>query len=424
MGKNWLILTGSALALLLMAIPCAAQSGGYNPYAYNEASSLVGDRGQNGFTPPGGYYPYWSNYLDNMQKAGGYYSVTGNYPNSPPVTSYYPAESGVGAASRPASRPAGNMYSNPSYYQGYGQSQQAPAQGYANYRTAPTQAPQDSAVSSTQATSKRRLSAGTQPAAQAQQQYQAQQYALQQYQARQAAQQQYGQPTQQQYGYPQQQYGQQPAQPQNQGQQAYAKPLDNDPDLQEAKQKAYERAVARQRAAEMAAKQQAAMQELQQARDIYEQAQKKMQEEEAKRQAFQEEYRRKAIKEAYAKLRDAQQRYYEMMGVSGQSGGGARRPPAAAAPAPAQQAVAYPQPAQPQQYPQPAQPQYPRQVTPQGYPVAQAPPAQVTPLQIRPKQQASRGGLWSTLKDIFLPPTNAAVNQRRLLDKNRDHSLE
>jgi hypothetical protein len=184
----------------------------------------------------------------------------------------------------------------------------------------------------------------------------------------------------------------------------------------------------------MAAKQQAAMQELQQARDIYDQAQKKMQQEEAKRQAFQEEYRRKAIKEAYAKLREAQQRYYEMMGVSGQSGGGARQARGGAAPAPAQPAAAYPQPGQPQyprppaqpQYQQPGQqPQYPQQVTQQGYPVAQAPPSQATPLQIQqPQQQSSSGGIWSTLKEIFLPPTNAAANQRRLLDKNRNRLLE
>ena len=131
--------------------------------------------------------------------------------------------------------------------------------------------------------------------------------------------------------------------------------------VQAAQQKAYERAVARQRAAELAAQQQAATQELTQAQQQFDMAQQRVREQEVKQKALQAEYHKKAVGEAYDSLRVAQQRYYELMGVSGDSG----RPTQSGYQARAvpqgqgqQQALQYPQMAPGQQAQPQAQQQY------------------------------------------------------------------
>ncbi len=83
--------------------------------------------------------------------------------------------------------------------------------------------------------------------------------------------------------------------------------------VQQAQQKAYERAVARQRAAELSAQQQAAAQELQQASQSLEMAQSRMRDQEQKQKALQQEYHQKAVSEAYEGLKQAQQKYYDLM---------------------------------------------------------------------------------------------------------------
>ena len=195
----------------------------------------------------------------------------------------------------------------------------------------------------------------------------------------------------------------------------------------------------------MAAQQQAAMQELQQTQALYAAAQQKLKEQEARQRQLQDEYHKKSVGEAYEGLRAAQQRYYELMGVSGESGTGPARQ--------AQQAqMASQAPAQSLQYPgqqpyqqQPmaaAQPQtVPAGAYPQGYPSAApqqqgypqaanpgltvTPPGSATPLRIQSQQeqqqqQQESGGFWSTLKEIFSPPTTAPIpNQRSMFDNKK-----
>jgi hypothetical protein len=189
--------------------------------------------------------------------------------------------------------------------------------------------------------------------------------------------------------------------------------------------------VARQRAAELAARQQAALQELQQTQQMYEQAQRKLQEQEQRQKALQEEYHQKAVADAYESLRRAQQKYYELMGVTGESGQAVQPQQQASvagmqyqqqAPQYPQQAPQYPQqapqyPQQARQYPQqapgygPATPQQVPQVqgypsagsAPYSYPVA---PGQAVPLHIQGQQPESTGsGFWAALKEFFAPST-------------------
>lgn len=504
MRRRSIVLISTALGLMLMVAPAVGQ------WSAGQTSS-AGSAGYEGSTlmetPSGGvdpnqppiYYPYWSNYLDKMQQEGGYYSVTGNYPGSAPVTSYYPASQYSGATSPQAGQGQSNIYYNPAEY-------------YSNQGAAAYQAPQvqtyqapgggGQAVTggqqSTPATGKkRRLSAKQRRSAQAQQQaayqqspyqqsqqvdpqayaqQQAYQQQLQAYQQQQQAyqQQQAGYPQPQAYpqqaGYPQQQaYQQQPGaypagqegyyQQQGYGQQTPQQavqpqagdaqgPMSSDPMVQAAQQKAYERAVARQRAAELAAQQQAATQELTQAQQQFDMAQQRVREQDVKQKALQAEYHKKAVGEAYDSLRVAQQRYYELMGVSGESG----RPTQSSYQARAvpqaqgqQQALQYPQmapgqQAQPQaqqQYGQPGAPpayqggqvQYAGpapaaagpMTSPQGVTPLQAPPGQATPLRVQGQQQQqadSGSGFWSTLKEIFSSPTTVgpAQNQRSMFD--------
>jgi len=371
MTKRWKVLLTGALGALLMAAPAVGQraegpafSSGYENSTLMQQPS--GNPDNSAFPPV--YPPYWQNYLDNLQKEGGYYSVTGNYPNSVPITSYYPASPGDGAIQQPAGQQAqGGAYYNPGEQypqsggygyqqqpQGYQQQSQYPQQyqGSQGYQTAAPQA------ATGKKSSKKRSSAAQQRSAEAAQAYQqqspyqqAQAYQQQQYSQQQ---QQYMQQQQQQYGqqqYPQQQYGQQGAYQQQQAQESAGQSgLSGDPIVQEAQRKAYERAVARQRAAELAAHQQAAAQELQQTQQMYLQAQQKLREQEEKQRTLQAEYHKKAVGDAYEGLRAAQQRYYQLMGVSGESGGGPQQA------AQAQQARAAQQPAQ---YPQ-AAPMNPR----------------------------------------------------------------
>jgi hypothetical protein len=198
-----------------------------------------------------------------------------------------------------------------------------------------------------------------------------------------------------------------------------------DPMVREAQRQAYERAVARQRAAELAAQQQAALQELQQTQRMYEGAQRKLQEQEQRQRALQEEYHKKSVAEAYEALRMAQQKYYDLMGVSQETGGSAQQGPQqqAAAATPGAQ---YPQ--QQVQYPQQAQTYGSAVQQPQGYPAGVmgapqwqspygVPQGQPTPLHVTgQEQQSGGGGLWSALKE-FLAPTNSVMRpQQSTLD--------
>lgn len=502
MQKTWSVLTGAVLGALIMVMPASAQMTYDEPgfsSSYDQSALMQDPSSQAyGMMPPGGYYPDWQNYLDQLQRQGGYYAVTGNYPNSAPVTSYYPASPSTGAQGQQYSGQGGGMYYNPQDYysssgqqaypqeaypqqaygqqaypqQAYGQQgyaqpaypqqtyQQAPSQqGYAYQGSqAPGQTGGSSQQSATGKSKKRRLTAtqrGTaaqtpeQPYQQAQQSYAQQTYPQQSYpqqayqqpgyqQPYDPSQQGYQQGYQQQaypqgYQQPQQAYGQQ-AYPQQQGQQQAAVEQE-DPALQQARMSAYERAVARQRAAEIAAQQQAAIQELQQVRQQYDAAQARLREQEDRQRAFQEEYRRKAAKEAYEQLRAAQQRYYDLVGVSGESG----RPETRAASAgPAQGGYAPPSqmPVQAQQYggpPAPYQQGYPtapqsvgmQEATPPGGFVSSPQAAgQVTPLHVQQQPQAQGGGFWSTIKEIFAPPTGASPSQRSLIeDRNKNKDL-
>lgn len=495
MRRKYTALIGAAVGLGLLVAPAFAQwsGGGTSGMAYDNSTLMQNPSGSFDGQAPS-YYPYWYNYLDNMQREGGYYSVTGNYGGSP-VTSYYPASPNSEATSPQAT----SMYYNPSdYYANQGGQQAQPAQQAQPMQTYqdPSQAYQTQGYQQqgyqqgyqppvqTQAqptTGKRRLSkkeAKAQAKAQAQQQaaYLQQQQGLDQQQAyqqqlqayQQQQQQQAYQQYQQQQGYPQQQGYQQQQAAQQQG--AYQQGaqdqqqggLSADPMVQQAQQKAYERAVARQRAAELSAQQQAAAQELQQASQSLEMAQSRMREQEQKQKALQQEYHQKAVAEAYEGLKHAQQKYYDLMGNTAEApraaqGGYQARP----AVNPQQQAMQYPQtspqagygqqiPAQgqPQPYGQPQAQPYGQQPAAPGYGqqypaaagapgVASAPqqmvpsqtrPGQATPLQIMPQQQqqqqAEGGGFWSTLKDIFAPPQNAGPNPRAMFDKGRTKSTE
>lgn len=484
MGRRGIALLSVALAATLMVDPAAGQwsDAQDNSAGYGTSSLFQSPTGSlDGNTPPV-YYPEWQNYLDNLQRSGGYEAVTGNYPNSIPITSYYPSSSSGQTYSPPSSVQAG-VYSSPGsgeqsagYGQGAPQAQTYQAPGYQAYQASPYQSYQAPPAANQQAagasqspksSKKRRVSSGQQPAQAAPQQayYQQQSgYQQQPYQNPQAYQQQSGyqqQPYQNPQAYQQQPnqqqpYGQQPYPQQANEQQAYgqaqdpsASPYSSDPIVQDAQRKAYERAVARQRAAELAAQQQVAAQELQQTQQMYLTAQQKLQEQEQRQRALQEEYHKKAVGEAYEQLRTAQQKYYDLMGVSGEAGrggqGGQEARVVSNAPG---QSMQYPQaaqgPAQPMQYPQqaasgPAQPmQYP-QAGPQspvygggqGYPVpagpapggmgqqaagqySLTPPSQATPIHVQgAPQQQSGGGLWSALREMFSPSTPVVSPSQR-----------
>ncbi len=234
MRRKYTALIGAAIGLGLLVAPAFAQWSGGDPSSmgYDNSTLMQNPTGSFDGQAPS-YYPYWYNYLDNMQREGGYYSVTGNYGGAP-VTSYYPAS----PSSEATSPQATSMYYNPSeYYANQGGQQAQPAQqpqpmqtyqdpsqayqaqGYQQqgYQQGyQTQQPQIQAQS---ATGKRRLSkkeAKAQAKAQAQQQaaylqaqqgYDQQQAYQQQLQAYQQQQQAYQQYQQQQQGYPQQQQG-------------------------------------------------------------------------------------------------------------------------------------------------------------------------------------------------------------------------
>ncbi len=451
MGRKLTVLTGTILGVLLMV---ASAPGQWSAGGADQSYLLETPSG--GFDPnqPPVYYPYWHNYLDNMQREGGYYSVTGNYAGSAPVTSYYPASPSSDATSPQTTQ--SNMYYNPSEYQPVQGSQPyaAPPIQQPAYQTPAGTMPQQVGTAQPQATSskkKRRLKAKQEVAEQGYYQQTPQYYQQQQHttttkllsaeslsvsriqmlsnrlisnrvtRSRDIR--------------------NRPANTRDNMQVISSNPplcshnrqqtspgLNQDPVVRDAQQKAYERAVARQRAAELASQQQAAVQELQQAQQMLETAQNKFRDQETKQKQLQEEYQKKAIAEAYETLRGAQQRYYDLMGVSGESGrpGTARQGyPVQAARGPQQ--MQYPQaaPVQGQSYPQsapvaqyPAQPmaqqpqyQYGAGQAPVGMPAGQfspSPPGQATPLMAQQQpQQEEGGGFWSTLKEIFLPPTTS-----------------
>lgn len=431
MPKRRNIIMGCMVATLTMIPQLGSLSWGQ---AYDNSSLMQSGSAQEGSMPQA-YHPYWHNYLDNMQREGGYYAVTGNYGGTP-ITSYYPSSSSSTAMSPQTTQ--SNMYYNPNEYygaqqQGYQQNYQAPQQAYQAPQQyyQPPQAYQQAPAESSPKQSKKKKS--TAQAAQQQQQsnYPQQNYGYAQQQYPQQA---YGQ---QQYQQQQQAYGQYP---QQQAAEDGSAGLTSDPSVLAAQQKAYDRAVARQRAAELAAQQQAAMQELQQTQALYASAQQKLKEQEVRQRQLQEEYHKKAVGEAYEGLRTAQQRYYELMGVSGESGTGparqaqpqiASQSPAQSLQYPAQQpyqqqpmAVSQPQTVPAGAYPQGYAPQ------PQGYPqtanpgLTVTPPGSVTPLRIQSQQEQAQqqesGGLWATLKEIFSPPTTAPIpNQRSMFDKQK-----
>lgn len=453
MRKKFRVLLSGALGLAFIMTPWVSQWAQGQGYDYNNASTLMQppSGGQDAGMPQA-YYPYWTNYLDNLQREGGYYSVTGNYGNSNPVTSYYPASPSSDATSPQVTSQSG-MYYNPQDY--YGAYQQ---QGYQQANQAPTYQSYQAPAASTQSqtTQGKRSSKKQKPSATARQQqeyYGGQQpgYSPQQtnYPQQQYQQQPYGQSpsTAQQQAYGQQNYGQQGygqyQQPQAAGQES--SPLASDPSVQAAQQKAYERAVARQRAAELAAQQQTATQELQQTQQLYVAAQQKLREQEQKQRALQDEYQKKAVAEAYESLRASQQRYYELMGVAQESArqNQAGQTRVAGQQPPVQQPMQYPQAQAQQAYPQgvPAASYNNPGYGQQGYPTSAGvntgaspmapsalPPGQATPLQIQPQgqqEQESAGGLWSTLKEIFSPPTTGPVpNQRSMWENKRSKGID
>ena len=145
MRRRSIVFISTALGLMLMVAPAVGQWSPREtgPAGY-EGSTLME-------TPSGGvdpnqppiYYPYWSNYLDKMQQEGGYYSVTGNYPGSAPVTSYYPSSQYSGATSPQTGPGQSNIYYNPSEYYSN--------QGAAAYQTPQAQAYQVPQVQTYQA---------------------------------------------------------------------------------------------------------------------------------------------------------------------------------------------------------------------------------------------------------------------------------
>ena len=451
-NKIRVIVTG-AFSLAFSMVIWSSQSAHAQANYYDNASSLMqsGDGGQNTQMPQA-YYPYWTNYLDNLQREGGYYSVTGAYGNSAPVTSYYPANPASDATSPQVTSQSG-MYYNPQDYYGASQQQgyQQPGAAAPSYQTYQAPAPnvQQQASHGKKSSKKQRSAAIS--ANQPQQNYYGQQqpgYYPQQQPQQSAGQ--YPSYPQQQQQYGQQAYGQ-PGYSQQQPQTeepASPSPYGSDPSVQAAQQKAYDRAVARQRAAELAAQQQTAMQELQQTQQMYVAAQQKLKEQEQKQKELQNEYHKKAVGEAYESLRTAQQRYYDLMGVAQD----AARQSQAGQPALASQPQTIPQ--QAMQYPQAAQaqPSYPQSMpaasynnpgyAPQpGYPTSpgvntaaspmapsSVPPGQATPLQIQPQaqaQQESSGGFWGTLKEIFSPPTTGPMpNQRTMWENKKQKGLD
>ncbi len=450
-NKIRVIVTGAFSLAFSMAI-WSSQSAHAQANYYDNASTLMqsGDGGQNTQMPQA-YYPYWTNYLDNLQREGGYYSVTGAYGNSAPVTSYYPANPASDATSPQVTSQSG-MYYNPQDYYGASQQQgyQQPGAAAPSYQTYQAPAPnvQQQASHGKKSSKKQRSAAIS--ANQPQQNYYGQQqpgYYPQQQPQQSAGQ--YPSYPQQQQQYGQQAYGQ-PGYSQQQPQTAEPaspSPYGSDPSVQAAQQKAYDRAVARQRAAELAAQQQSAMQELQQTQQMYVAAQQKLKEQEQKQKELQNEYHKKAVGEAYEGLRTAQQRYYDLMGVAQDAArqNQAGQPALASQPQTIpQQAMQYPQAAQAQpSYPQSmpaasynnpgyAQPSYPTSpgVNTAASPMAPSavPPGQATPLQIQPQaqpQQESSGGFWGTLKEIFSPPTTGPVpNQRSMWENKKQKGLD
>ena len=129
MGRRLMVLTGTILGVLLVVAPAPGQWPAGNPY--DQSTLLQTPSGSFDQSQPPVYYPYWQNYLDNLQREGGYYSVTGNYGGSAPITSYYPANSSSGATAPQTSQ--SSMYYNPSEYQ--------PVQGAQAYGAAPLQQP-------------------------------------------------------------------------------------------------------------------------------------------------------------------------------------------------------------------------------------------------------------------------------------------
>lgn len=443
MRKNMRVLETGSLVFALLIAPWVSQWAQAQGYSYdNNASTLMqsGAAAQNTQMPQA-YYPYWTNYLENLQREGGYYSVTGNYGNSAPVTSYYPANPSSDAMSPQVTSQSG-MYYNPQDYYGAYQQQayQQPSQGaaYQSYQQPSTQYAQPQQPAQTKRSSKKQKQETVT------QQAQTPGYGTQQQQTYYPQQQAYGQQAYGQQGYGQQAYGQPGyGQYQQQPETQEASPAYSaDPSVQAAQQKAYERAIARQRAAELAAQQAAAAQELQQTQQMYMAAQQKLREQEQKQKELQNEYHKKAVGEAYENLRESQRRYYDLMGVAADN---ARQM--------SQQAALAPQ----QQYQPPAasglqQPSYPQGVPAANYGAPQAygqqgyqaspgintgatqmapsayPPGQATPIQIQPQQQAqqeSSGGIWSTLKEIFSPPTTAPVaNQRGMWENKKTRGME
>ncbi len=128
MGRKLTVLTGTILGVLLMV---ASAPGQWSAGGADQSSLLETPSGGFEANQPPVYYPYWHNYLDNMQRQGGYYSVTGNYSGSAPVTSYYPASPAGDATSSQTTQ--SNMYYNPSEYQS--------VQGSQPYAASPIQQP-------------------------------------------------------------------------------------------------------------------------------------------------------------------------------------------------------------------------------------------------------------------------------------------
>ena len=112
MGKTWLLLMSSALSMLLMVAPASGQwsSGPAGPPGGDTSTLVQSPSGSFEGDQPQAYHAYWHNYLDNLQREGGYYSVTGNYGGSVPVTSYYPSSESSSATSPEAAARQAAMY--------------------------------------------------------------------------------------------------------------------------------------------------------------------------------------------------------------------------------------------------------------------------------------------------------------------------
>src|SRR5512139_2621247 len=114
MRRRLVVLTGTILGVLLMVAAAPGQWPAES--SYDQSTLFETPSGSFDKSLPPVYHPYWHNYLDNLQREGGYYSVTGNYAGSAPITSYYPANPSSSGATSPQTTQS-SIYYNPSEYQ-------------------------------------------------------------------------------------------------------------------------------------------------------------------------------------------------------------------------------------------------------------------------------------------------------------------